>query len=286
MGTYLEFRIAGLTSATIPWLRKAAELFWNATEGVVSVDTVRHLRDHVLHKYTDIDAKRKVLNFAKAFLRYMAMTTFDSRYAAFVLFLALPKAVKVRKHVTERIVTIDDIRHVLTAIRNAELPKCHRLNFEALVLFGAYTGQRPYATIKQLTTEQFRIALEMEKPVLHVRAEQDKIRMEHYVPLHPAVVDAIQACGPSRAGRQFALESFRRWTKKAAIPLTRCESIFTPSDLRKLAEQFGDIIGWEQSNRAYIMTHGVSGVDWTHYKHPLPEHVYDMYMRCWGDVRF
>jgi hypothetical protein len=25
------------------------------------------------------------------------------------------------------------------------------------------------------------------------------------------------------------------------------------------------------------MTHGVSGVDWEHYKHPLPEYVYDVY---------
>ncbi|MGZ4853074.1 MAG: hypothetical protein ACXV3D_07815 [Halobacteriota archaeon] len=24
------------------------------------------------------------------------------------------------------------------------------------------------------------------------------------------------------------------------------------------------------------------GVDWSHYKHPLPEHVYDVYMRYWG----
>ncbi len=83
----------------------------------------------------------------------------------------------------------------------------------------------------------------------------------------------------------IAFGSFRRWTKEAAIPLTRFASTFVPSDLRKFAEQHGDVIGWEQSNRVYILTHGVSGVDWTHYKYPLPEHVYDVYMRCWGDVR-
>ncbi|MGZ4847253.1 MAG: hypothetical protein ACXV7G_11215 [Halobacteriota archaeon] len=55
-------------------------------------------------------------------------------------------------------------------------------------------------------------------------------------------------------------------------------------DLRKFAEQYGDIIGWEQSNRAYILTHGVSGVDWAHYKHPLPENVFDSYMKSWKDV--
>jgi hypothetical protein len=27
------------------------------------------------------------------------------------------------------------------------------------------------------------------------------------------------------------------------------------------------------------MTHGVSGIDWKHYNHQLPENVYDIYMR-------
>ena len=47
-------------------------------------------------------------------------------------------------------------------------------------------------------------------------------------------------------------------------------SPFVLSDLRKFTEQYGDVIQWDQSNRAYIMTHGVSGIDWKHYKHPLP----------------
>jgi hypothetical protein len=32
--------------------------------------------------------------------------------------------------------------------------------------------------------------------------------------------------------------------------------------------------------------HGVTGIDWKHYKHPLPEHVYDVYMQHWGSVIF
>jgi hypothetical protein len=53
---------------------------------------------------------------------------------------------------------------------------------------------------------------------------------------------------------------------------------FVLGDLRKFTEQYGDIIQWDQSNRAYIMTHGVSGVEWKHYKHPQPEHVYGVYI--------
>ncbi len=110
--------------------------------------------------------------------------------------------------------------------------------------------------------------------------------MEHYVPLHPRVVEAIKACEPSRTDRMFAFESSQRWTRETKVPLTRCSSHFTPSDLRKFAEQHGDIIGWDQSNRAYLLTHGVSGVDWAHYRHPLPEHLYDGYMRYWEDAWF
>jgi len=34
------------------------------------------------------------------------------------------------------------------------------------------------------------------------------------------------------------------------------------------------------------LTHGVRGVEWSNYRHPLPEHVYDVYMKYWADVRF
>jgi len=62
------------------------------------------------------------------------------------------------------------------------------------------------------------------------------------------------------------------------IVAARIVSHFVLGNLRKFAEQFGDIVQWDQANRAYIMTHGVSGIDWKHYKHPLPENVYDVYM--------
>jgi hypothetical protein len=57
--------------------------------------------------------------------------------------------------------------------------------------------------------------------------------------------------------RMFILESFRKWLQKQKICLTRCNSYFVLSDLRKFAEQHGDVVGWNESNRAYILTHGV-----------------------------
>jgi hypothetical protein len=43
------------------------------------------------------------------------------------------------------------------------------------------------------------------------------------------------------------------------------------SDFRKFAEQFGDMIGWDATNRKYVLAHGMMGVDWEHYKHPLSQ---------------
>jgi hypothetical protein len=56
-------------------------------------------------------------------------------------------------------------------------------------------------------------------------------------------------------------------------------------DFGKFAEQLGAIIGWDATNRTCVLAHGMTRVDWKHYKHPLPEDVYDTYMRYWKDVK-
>jgi len=71
------------------------------------------------------------------------------------------------------------------------------------------------------------------------------------------------------------------WIKRNKIALKEINGYFVLGDLRKFTEQHGDVIGWEHSNRSYILTHGVSGIDWKHYKHPLPEQVYDVNMQYW-----
>jgi hypothetical protein len=155
-------------------------------------------------------------------------------------------------------------------------------------LFGAYTGQRSEATIAKLTVGQFREALADEKPVLLVDSSQDKVRMSHYVPLSPRVVEALK---PLLLGRDddelmFIHGSFLMWIKRQKIPMSRLKGHFVLGDLRKFAEQHGDVIQWDQSNRAYILTHDVSGVSWSHYRNPLPENVYEIYMKYWKNVDF
>jgi hypothetical protein len=289
---YLELRTAGLARKSITWLKKSARLLWNATNGFISVLTLQNLRNHVLEKYRDIDAKRKVLQFARAFLGYMSKISFDPRYTAFDLFLQLPRAVKERKRVTERIVTKEDVENVLTAIerahRSGDIGACHYLNYKAMVLFGAFTGQRPLATTARFTVGQFRDAIATERPIVNVLPSQDKIRMQHYCPLHPQVVEAILPILEDRRDNEriFKQLSFQQWLRHKDVRLRYSGARMVNGDLRKFCEQMGDILQWDQSNKNYVMTHGVSGVDWRSYKSPLPENVYDVYMRYWRDVEF
>lgn len=120
-----------------------------------------------------------------------------------------------------------------------------------------------------------------------VTAEQDKVRMSHYTPLHPAVVKAVEPilCGLKNTEKIFSYNATLMWMKREKIALTQIDGHFLLSDLRKFAEQYGDVIGWDNSNRAYILTHGVSGIDWKHYNYPLPENIYDKYMESWKSVQ-
>lgn len=176
----------------------------------------------------------------------MTKTTFDTRCLAFELFLEMPKIVKTRKHVTSRIVTKEDVENVLKAIEQAHntgrVDDYHYLNYKALMLFGAFTGQRPLATIARLTVEQFRKALKLQKPVLDVLPQQDKIRMQHYCPLHPQVVEAMLPVLDGREDDELVFEqlSFQQWLRYNEVRLLHSNVRIVNGDLRKLCEQMGD----------------------------------------------
>ncbi len=172
LATYAEFRKLGLTKISQHWINKPAEILWNITSGTISQVTLESLRNYVLNKDTCNYAKRKVFNFTKAFLKYLTKTHLDVRYRAFELFLERPKVSKERKNIASRIVTKEDIQHILSVImrgdEEGEIDYDLACNFTALVLFGAYSGQRPDATIKKFTVKQFREALSTAKPVIEI----------------------------------------------------------------------------------------------------------------------
>ena len=86
---YAELRLAGISKASVPWMKRNSRTFWDNTRGVISKERCDALPAHLAGRYTDFWAPRKVLNFATAFLYYLASTHFDGRYQAFDLFLEL-----------------------------------------------------------------------------------------------------------------------------------------------------------------------------------------------------
>jgi integrase len=296
LNQYVSYRNEGLAKKSTDWINRASQALWESTQGEISHQTMTSFRTYVLSRYSSVDAHRKVLGFAAAFLKYLAQVRVDPRYLSFTLFLERPKTITAKKALTERIITREDIKTVFQRIAAKEEkgtdPSKIR-NYRAFTLLASYTGLRP-STIQRLTVGQFRTALNEEKPVLHVLAEQEKNRVEHYVPLHPSVVSAVKEVLAHDFGEKdddkpfFIFNSFEKWLERQKIPLPRVrdpsKAHLWLSDFRKFAEQFGDIIGWDTTNRKYVLAHGMTGVDWEHYKHPLPEDVYDTYMRYWRDI--
>jgi hypothetical protein len=193
--SYTEFRKTELTRKSADWIDRASRALWLPTSGTISKRKLDNLRETTLAKYNSEDSKGKVLGFAVAFLKYLAKTNLDTRYQSFELFLEKPRHVKVRKNVTSRIVTKKDIENILAYICranwNGTISRSRAEQYTAFTVFGAFTGQRSMATMMKLTVAQFREALRAAKPVLRAQPSQDKIRMEHYVPLHPQIIVSI-----------------------------------------------------------------------------------------------
>gem|GEM_PF-2554861 len=51
--------MARIGKASIPWMNKCTETFWNLTRGQLCKDNMIALRDYLLGKYTDPYAQRK-----------------------------------------------------------------------------------------------------------------------------------------------------------------------------------------------------------------------------------
>ena len=287
---FVEHRKTGLAPKSIDWINRATQALWESTHGEISHRTLKALREGVLHKYKSADSHSKVLSFAKGFLTFLSQTKIDPRYLSFSIFLEMPRAVKERKSMTERVVVTEDIKNVLAYIKRAEqkgeLSKQRAIQYTAFVIFAAYSGQRSESTIAKLTVGQFRTALAMEKPVLLVESSQDKIRMAHFVPIHRLAIEVLQSLldGRNDDERMFEYQSLLMWVKRRKIPMSKFKGHFSLGDERKYFQQQSGIVELNESITNQIMTHAVGTIDWKHYKNPLPENVYDVYMRAWQDV--
>ncbi len=120
LDAYVAYRSEGMAKKSKDWIDRSSETLWKSTKGEISHQTVTGLRTFVLDKYQSRDSHSKVLSFAVGFLNFLAQTKIEPRYLYFRLFLEMPKTIKVKKALTERIVTREDIETVFQRITAKE----------------------------------------------------------------------------------------------------------------------------------------------------------------------
>ncbi len=285
---YTEVRTKGLSYKSVRWLNTSRDILWEKTKGELSTSSLSGLRDSVLDSFKSRGSWSKVFGFIVAFLKYLSKVNFDQRYRHLEVHLELPKAIRAVKLLTSRIITIEDIQNTIKAIDDSkDLTFEKKLNYKCMVMFLAYSGQR-VLTGAQITVSQFKEALRHAPPVLTVEAHQDKIRLQHYVPIHPDVIPVLQEVIEGKREDEIAFDynGLMRWLRENPVPLIRINGKIELKDLRKAFEQISDEIGFTDANKNFIMSHGVSSINWQSYKQFLPENVYKRYMECWGKVSF
>ena len=211
----------------------------------------------------------------------------DAKILSYHAIFERPKNKQPIKLLTSRIIIQDDIQKTLDAIsKDVTISEEKKLNYQSMILFLSYSGQRT-VTASRLTAKQFNDALNQNLPVLTVEAEQDKIRLQHYVPIHPVLLPYIQKIliGKSENDAVFDYLGLQRWLKHHTIAMSHTKGKIELKDLRKYFEQQSDAIGFYDADKNFIMSHGVSSVSWKSYKQFLPENVYNTYIRYWITVK-
>jgi integrase len=244
------------------------------------------VREYVLSTYKSHDSWGKILGFVKSFLTHLSQIHLNTNYKNFDVYLEKPKIRKERKLLTSRIITSDDIKSALHSIEASDLSYDKKLNFKTTLLFLAYSGQR-VITASRLTVKQIKDALSKSPNVLTIEASQDKIRLEHYVPIHPTLISLLNESihGRSDSESAFMYTDLMRWLFHNPVTLKQIDGKLELKDLRKFFEQKSDEIGFTDANKNFIMSHGVSSINWTSYKQFLPENVYKRYMECWSSIK-
>jgi len=283
---FLESRAKGVNHNTYGQIRRIITVLWDISQGRITPRILNDYTDYYMAKSKSQDMRDKFYNYAKAFLKYLFKTRMDTNILTLIAIFEKPKYQRERKLLTSRIIVQEDIEKAIAAIDNdPALPAHLKLRYKTTLAFLAYSGQRPQ-TAGKLTVSQFKEALSREPFVLTVKASQDKIRMEHYVPLHPMLIELIQPLMSNMkdSDNLFTYQGLSVWLKKHPVALSRIQGKLESKDVRKFFEQKSDEIGFTDANKNFIMSHGVSSINWTSYKQYLPENVYKKYLEYWGSV--
>jgi integrase len=215
LNLFLKSKSNGLSKGSTQVIRQITGYIWEQLNGRIDPLSLQNLAEFFISRYPSHSAVHKCFVYTRLFLMYLYKSRMDARLLSYHSLFEKPKNRKTVKLLTSRVITIEDIRSIVTAIEgDRDLPEPKRMNYLTQVLFLAYSGQRPI-TVSRLTVGQFREALSQPHPVLKVEASQDKIRMEHLVPLHPEIMPYVQQQIANRSDQEvmFNYVSLQRWLK-------------------------------------------------------------------------
>jgi hypothetical protein len=283
---FVKYRSRGINRNSVNIIKKVGLEIWETLNGVINTQTLERLSEFFITKCKSGSALEKCFNYTRAFFTYLYKLTMDTKILSYHSIFERPKIRQPIKLMTSRIIIQEDIRKALNAIANdPELTDAKKQNYQSSILFLSYSGQRTI-TASRLTVSQFKDALAGNPPVLTVEANQDKIRMAHYCPLHPALIECLKSLTLGKQDNDLVFDylGLQRWFKHHPIPMSHTKGNLQQRDLRKFFEQKSDEVGFTDANKNYMMSHGTGSINWTSYKQFLPENIYKIYMKYWGSV--
>ncbi len=274
--------------STACWIKNIGALIETNLNGSINEETLYALEEAIRAKYPSDSSIYKCYVYTRTFLEYLATVYQDVTINAYRELFKNPnrRKSKMAMYESTSIVTITDVKNLLAAVESdRSLPDIRKKTLKAIVLFLAYTGQRP-VNASTITVQQVKEALSKSQPTITMRAEQDKCGIPHQVPIHPQLVPHLQYLmeGKHNNACIFDYRQLQRWLYKKHIMLVECDDHFVTKYLRKFFEQHSDELGFSDTYKSYMMAHGMVGVQWTNYKRIREEPLHTKYMSCWGDV--
>jgi len=281
----MSLKCYALSKKSYNWISKILTDFHQFTDGVIDKTGLIEYAQYLFKKYPSYSTRHKHFVFVRNFIKNLAQVRDEYQISSFLVYFEMPKVRRETKLLTSRIITQEDVKNALSTIEQSSLPELTKQNYRYAILFLAYSGQRVIIACR-ITVEQFQEALNQTPPVLVVHADQDKIKLAHHVPLHPELIPSLTKVLEGKASSQclFSYESLKQWFSRHPINLTHTKGNLQLKDLRKFFEQKSDELGFNDANKNFIMSHGVSSINWQSYKQFLPENVYARYMTWWKDV--
>ena len=266
----------------------ARNFVYPCTKGVINKTTTQAVIDKIIDEYSSVSSRRKALGFFKRYLNYLNDTKEGVNLTPFIRQIELVKLIKT-KQINVDIIVDDDVKNLIKHIEEGRNNIKNPDNAIALVHFLAYNGMRQ-ATCDRLTVRHIKDALSLsQNPCIHVEADIDKTRTEHYVPLHPKLKLILNELikGKDDNDTIFDSEKLTTYLKNHRLYQTNIPTKYVfVKHLRKYFIQKSTKIGLKDDFRDYIVSNQVNSIQWLHYKNFTPEDIYNEYMRVWGPIEF